>query len=120
MLFKGTTEIEVLGVKHGLKFGMLASGYFCEEEGITLKQMFQRLTEPTPMTFINCIFAAARSYNESKKLPVDFDVSDVSDWIDEVGVNKISEIIFECMQVYEDKQEKNAEPREKKPGEIGE
>lgn len=121
MLFKGTAEIEVSGVKRGLKFGMLASGYFCEKEGITLKQMTDQLSNPTPFTFVNCIFAAARSYNESKELPVDFTVSQVADWIDEIGVDRISEIVFTAMQVYEDKNEKNAlTPESSNPGVTGE
>lgn len=116
MLFKGIAEIEVSGVKQGLKFGMLASGYFCQVEGITLKGMTEQLKNPTPLTFVNCVFGAAKSFNESKGLPVDFTVSQVADWIDEIGIEKISEIIFGAMQVYEDKQEKNVLTPEENPG----
>lgn len=115
MLFKGIAEIEVNGVKRGLKFGTLASGYFCEQEGVSLKGMAERMENPTPLTFIRCIYGAARAYNESKGMPVDFTPAHVSDWIDDIGIEKVSDIIFSAMQVYEDKAEKNGIAPETKP-----
>jgi hypothetical protein len=113
MLFKTTVEIDVDGVKRGLKFGMLASGYFCEEEKITLKEMTDRLQEPTPWTAINCIYAAAKAYNISNKLPVDFTQTEVADWIDTLGIQPVFEMIYKSMQTYQEKEpEKNVKTLE--------
>jgi hypothetical protein len=64
MLFKGENKITVGGKEQGLKFGMLSSAYFCEEEKVSLKEMAERLKNPTPMTFINCFYSAAKAHNK--------------------------------------------------------
>jgi hypothetical protein len=109
MFYKGIFEIEVDGVKRGFKTGTLASAYFCAEEGVKLKSMTESLQDPSPMTVINMGYAAARAFNESKKLPVDFTKDDVSDWIDSYGLIEFLNKIFESMKAYEEKEspEKN-------------
>jgi hypothetical protein len=117
MLFKGTTEIEVSGVKIGLKFGTLASGYFCEQEKITLAEMAKRLQEPTPFTFINTYYSAAKAYSISKGHDFKYTTADAADWIDTLGFEKAASIMFSMMSVYEDKEEKNVlTPAEVTPG----
>jgi hypothetical protein len=110
MLYKGITEIEVSGKKQGLKFGMLASGIFCQTEGVTLKEMTVRLQNPTPFTAINCVYSAAKAFDKSKKIDSNYTPEDVADWIDEIGIDKIFEIILSSMNVYDgeiDKKEKS-------------
>lgn len=104
MIYKGTFELEINGVKRGFKTGTLASGYFCEEEKITLKEMMERLTNPTPLTTVNLGYAAARSYCESKKIDIDFTKSDVADWIDDYGLIEFLNKVLESMQSYQDKE----------------
>src|SRR5437868_5115792 len=109
MLFKGTTEIEVNGVKIGLKFGMLATAFFCEEEKVTLKEMTDRLQDPTPFTLINSFYCAAKSYAVSKKQEFTYTQDDAADWMDEIGLEQASKIIFNLMEVYQDKDEKKVQ-----------
>lgn len=116
MLFTGTTEIDFKGQKIGLKFGTLSSGIFCEQENITLSEMVQRLNKPTPFTFIHIYFAAAKAYAMSNKIDFIYSVSDAADWIDELGFHKASELIFQLMQVYQDKEEKKVQTPEAMPG----
>jgi hypothetical protein len=120
MLFKGTVELEVAGVKRGFKFGMLASGYFCEEEKITLKEMTDRLQNPTPITAINCLYSAAKAYCVSKEVEITFKAHDVADWIDELGLDTVFDMIFKSMQVYQRADEKNVKTPEltEIPGEV--
>lgn len=111
MLIKGIFEYEIGGKKRGFKFGMLASDYFCQEENITLAQMQDRLLNPTPKTAINCAYAAARAYCESKEIDIDFKRADVADWLDEIGVIKFFESIYKTLEVYQEPEaaeEKNA------------
>ena len=103
MLFKGTIDIEVGGKKIGLKFGMLATGYFCEQEKIGIKDFSDRLKNPTPLTFIHVFLAAARAHCSSKKEEFTYTVDDAGDWIDEIGIDKASMIIYDLMSVYEEK-----------------
>jgi hypothetical protein len=119
MLFKGTTEIEVNGTKIGLKFGTLASGYFCEQEKITLAEMMDRLNKPTPLTLVNCMYSAAKAYCDSKAHTCKYTPSDAGDWIDEIGLDKATKIIYGLMEVYEEKlteDEKKVPTPEIKPG----
>lgn len=102
MLFKAEIVKDIAGVKRGFKFGMLASGYFCESEGITLKQMTERLSDPTPNTLVNCFFSAAKAYNKYKKVAIDFDTDEVALWIDEVGIEEMSKILYEAMATYKE------------------
>jgi hypothetical protein len=108
MLVKGTFEFELSdGSKKYFKFGTLASEIFCEEEGITsFSQMQERLTNPGPKTAINVALASAKAYYESKNQEIDFNRGDVSDWLDEIGVEKFFEKIYASMSVYKDKFDK--------------
>lgn len=116
MLFKGSFELDVNGTKRGFKFGMLATDYFCREENIKLSEMQDRLSNPSPQTAINCAYAAAKAYTESKGEDFSFSRGQVADWLDDVGVEKFYEKITECLQVYQDKQElaKNGQAPKKK------
>lgn len=76
-----------------------------------MKEMAERLSNPTPLTAINCMYAAAKAYNVSKKEPVNFTPEEVADWIDELGIDKAFEMIFNSMKVYEGRPlEKKSEP----------
>jgi hypothetical protein len=123
MIRTGEVEIEVGGVKRYLKFGVLASGYFCKEENISLKEMTKRLSDPTPITAINCVFSAAKAYNAIKKIPVDFTQEDVSVWIDEIGLEKTFDIIYDTMSTHEDKDKPKEDEKNQiapdEPGQIG-
>jgi hypothetical protein len=105
MLVKGTFEFELIdGSKKYFKFGTLASELFCEEEGISsFAQMQERLTNPGPKTAINCALSAAKAHCISKDQAIDFNRGDVSDWLDEIGVEKFFEKIYASLSVYKDK-----------------
>jgi hypothetical protein len=107
MLVKGIFEFDLSnGEKKYFKFGTLASELFCEEEGITsFTQMQERLTNPGPKTAINCALSTAKAYKMSKGQEVDFTRSDVSDWLDEIGMENFFAKIYASMAVYKDKSE---------------
>jgi hypothetical protein len=135
MLFKGEYTMKLRGKDINLKFGVLSSAFFCEEEKITLsgkkkrdaagnvievieEGMSERLQNPSPMTFINVFYAAAKAYNQRKGLQIDFTKEDVADWIDEIGLEEAAGILERAMQTYEEPAgEKNAlTPESGNPG----
>lgn len=84
-------EIQLGGKKRPLKFGTNAGAILCQLRGINLKQV-QELIDPEKMknydidgteirdTIYSALVAAARSAN----LEVDFNESNVGDWLDEI------------------------------------
>jgi hypothetical protein len=107
---KGIFEFEVGDpkVKHGFKFGTLALGIAEREEDTTLDQVFKRAGfeeggTPSVMTLLNIFYGAAIQYAEDKNLTVDFKKSTVSDWLDELGLDKVYQILADGMEPYVEK-----------------
>lgn len=89
----GISEVEINGVKRGFKFGTYQLSIVCDIENCSLTEISARLKKANLTTVLNVLFAAAKSYCKSNKLPDDFDVVDVADWIDELGLDKGMELI---------------------------
>ena len=85
-MIPGISEIEVGGVKRGFKFGTYALSVASELEKCSLTKIGERLKKGTLTTALHLLYGAAVSYCKSNKLPVDFEVSSVADWMDEVGL----------------------------------
>lgn len=114
---KGITEFEVSGVKRGFKFGTYALGITEKEEERPVSEILRQL-EPkgvslSILTLLNIFYGAAVAYSESKKQTQDFVKSDVSDWLDELGLEKVYEMLTNGMQQYVPKNLQS-------PAEIGE
>lgn len=102
------SEIEVNGVKRGFRFGTYTFAVATKEENCSITQLYERLGEGNLTAILNFLYAAAVSYQKHKKLPVDFDAVDVSDWLDVIGLEKSTNLITEGL-----KQPKNDLPPEK-------
>ena len=101
---RGYLEIELGGQKRPLKFGTNAGVILCELRGITLKEV-RELIDPEKMEkyeidgseirdmVYSALVAAARSQN----LEVDFNESNVGDWLDEI--QEKPEIMMEIVTV---------------------
>lgn len=106
---KGVFEFEVSGVKRGFKFGTYAFSIACEKEGdIDLNTLFKRVGFPykddkgnakadkaKPKTLIHLFYGAAVHFAEDNEKPVDFKVSTVANWMDELGEEKLMPMINE-------------------------
>ncbi len=82
-------------------------GKACRLEKCTLDQLFERLgiageeSKVDLVTINNFFYAAAINYTEGKGLPVDFTAQDVSDWLDENGLDKTMQMMKEAIQTPE-------------------
>ncbi len=103
------SEIQVGEVKRGFKFGTYSMAVTCKEEKCSVTELGKRLMNPEDNleTLLNFLYGAAVAYQKSKRLEVDFTPVDVSDWLDEMGLDKAMEIINEGL-----KQPKNDLPLE--------
>lgn len=109
-MFNGEVKINVQGVERTLKFGTLSSARFCELEKIHMKDMKTRLDNPEPMTQIHWVYAAALAHCEIKNLPM-VTLGEVSEWIDEVGEERLAEMVIVAMKVYLEKTKNHSAPQ---------
>lgn len=114
---KGIFEFEVQGESRGFKFGTYAFSIACEKEGdIDLNTLFKRCgfiykdkdgkakADPAKMkSLLHLFYGAAVHYAEDNDRPTDFKVSTVSNWMDEIGKDKLMDIINKAFFSYEPK-----------------
>lgn len=120
---KGIFEFEVNGEKRGLKFGTYGLGVACDKEKCSVDVLYKRIGQPyiegegenktvkrdpvNLMALLHLFYGAAVHYAESVKREVDFSASDVSDWLDALGVDRVNEIMTEGLNQYIPKNSKS-------------
>lgn len=108
---KGIFEFEIGEPKRkiGFKFGTMAMGIAEEKEGTSLKVILTAIAHKKVkvMTLLHLMYGAAVQYADHKKIPADFSVSDVSDWIEEIGLEQMQTVITEGLNQYAPK---NSQP----------
>lgn len=105
---KGIFEFETGEPKQvrGFKFGTYAFAVACEKDNCAMDVLLKRIgvgqTAPkvNVMSLLRVFYGAAVHYAEHKKTQIDFNQSDVSDWLDEIGLEKVNEILSDGLQQY--------------------
>lgn len=111
---KSIFELKIGDKVRGFKFGTYQMSITCQKENCTLGELIVKLDgDVQPLTVLHVIYGAAVSFAKSKKQVIDFDESDVSDWLDELGFDVAMKLLRAGLEVYEPK---NSAP----PGEPGE
>jgi hypothetical protein len=101
---KSIFELKIGDKVRGFKFGTYSMSITCQKENCTLGELILKISgEVQPLTVIHVIYGGAVSYCKSKKLPIDFDESDISDWLDELGFEVGMKLLREGLEVYEPK-----------------
>jgi hypothetical protein len=114
----------------GFKFGTYAFAVACEQDKCTLSEILKRIGIPYEdvdadgnrikkvdpvniMSLLHIFYGAAVHYAQSQKRKADFQPSDVSDWLDELGLDKVNEILANGLNQYVPKNSNSlAETRE--------
>lgn len=112
-MFDGIQEIEINGVKRGFKFGPRAIALAEREDGCKAGELFKKISEGDQLAILNMFYGAASDYCKVKKIPQDFDASDVADWVFEIGIEKSMDIYSKGLNAYT---EKNLKAPAEKPG----
>ncbi len=101
---QGIFEFEVGEPKKkiGFKFGTMALAVAEKEEGRSLKSILNSLSvgDVNAMLMLNILYGAAVQYADSKKTEKNFTVSDVSDWCEEIGFDKLNIAIAAGLKQY--------------------
>lgn len=103
---KGIHEFDFDGKKRGFKFGTYAMAIAQKRSGAKgVVELLSKLQAGGGdfMTLLDLFYGAAENYAEHKKIPVDFTMSDVSDWVDEMGFEKAALMINEMLSQYNPK-----------------
>jgi hypothetical protein len=117
-------EFEIDGRKRGFNFGTYTFKLINKIAGkeLTIEQVFEGLEEnkkengPTILEKIDFrrmfLQACAQHYCLSTRQEIDFTEVDISDWMDELGAEKVNEQMTELLRFYIDKALKNAQALE--------
>jgi hypothetical protein len=99
---KGVFEFELDGKQVGFKLGTMALAIAEEKEGKSLKELLESLTskDVKTITILNIFYGAAVQYADHKRKPIDFTLSDISDWCEEIGFEKLITVITEGLAQY--------------------
>lgn len=131
MKHKGIFEFDIEGRKVGFKYGTYAVSIACEKENCTVDVLYKRCgvpyleknkkgepvvksDAPNLKALLHLVYGAAVHYAEDNDLPIDFKVSTVSNWLDEIGEEKIKPMFEHSLNQYVPKNSKSlAEKGEK-------
>lgn len=99
---KSIFEIQIGDKVRGFKFGTLSMGYACQKINCTLGELSIKIDSETlkPLEVVYIIEGGARAYNVDKKIPIDFDESNVADWIDELGFEVGMKLLKAGLEIY--------------------
>ena len=117
---KGIFEFEIDGKKRGLKFGTYGLGVACEKEKCSIDVLYRRIGQPYIVTkivdgkeekevkvdtvkllsLLHVFYGAAVHYADHTGTEIDFRPSDVSDWLDVIGLDKVNGILKEGLEQY--------------------
>ena len=100
-----TIQVDIEGRQRGFRFGTYALAVACKESGCaTVEQFFGSfigVDKPeSQLNILNLFYGAACQYANHKKEPVDFNSTDVSEWLDLLGSEKVTEMFTEFLKTY--------------------
>lgn len=102
-MFDGIQEVEISGIKRGFKFGPLSVALAEREDGGRAGDIFKRIKEGDQLAVLNMFYGAAVNYCKATNTKQDFTVSDVADWVFELGTDKALEIYSKGFEAYAEK-----------------
>lgn len=109
----GNIEFKISGVERGFRFGTWAMKVIADESGVKdIKKTFRLIqgiddegnrTDPDLNTMLIFYYACAVNYAKHMKQRIDFEVYDVSEWVSELGFERINEMTLQLFDMYTSK-----------------
>lgn len=94
-------EFKIGEKDRGFSFGLNTIKIITDLTGIKpIEDIFSKFKENDLMFLRTFFYACALHYAKSKKVEIDFEEFDVSDWLDELGLPKAMEIMGELLKTY--------------------
>lgn len=111
----GIEVVEINGVKRGFKFGPRSVALAEREDGCKAGELFKKMQDGDQLAVLNMFYGAAVDYANVNKKTIDFNSSDVADWVYDMGFDKAMDILNVGLKSYNEKNRKA--PQE--AGQIG-
>lgn len=100
----GNVEFEIDGKKRGFRFGTYAIKTITKTTGIKdIHEIFKRIEKEDIEILLAFFYACAVHYSHHKQEKEDYNEANVSDWIDELGLEKIKEFTLQLLESYQAK-----------------
>lgn len=106
----GNIEFKIGDVQRGFRFGTWAMKVIADESGVKdIKQTFKDIQgiaddgsrkAPDLNTMLIFYYACAVNYTLHVKQKVDFDMYEVSEWVSELGFERINDMTLELFDMY--------------------
>lgn len=102
---KSIFTIKIGDKERGFKFGTYSMAITCNKEKCSLGTLLDKITTDSvePLTVLHVIYGGAVSYCKTNKIPVDFEVEEVADWLDLIGFQIAMKLLKDGIDVYEPK-----------------
>lgn len=100
----GHVEFEIDGKQRGFRFGTFAIKVISGLTGISdVHEIFRRIQNQDLDVLLKFYYGCAVHFAEHKKQEVNFNEADVSDWCDELGLDKVNEMTLKLIKTYNEK-----------------
>lgn len=100
-MVRNTYETELNGKKIGFKCGTLAIAIACREAKVkSTDELFKLMAEGDMVVALALFYGSASQYAISKKMPIDFTMDDVSDWLEELGEEESTKITTSMLESF--------------------
>lgn len=110
----GNKEFDIDGVTRGFRFGTYTIKLIGDNTGVKdIGTIFKKISEGDIGMLLAFFHASAIHYCQHKKMEIDFQEVDVSDWMDNIGIETVNTYLRELLNQYTPK---NSQPPET-PGE---
>lgn len=101
-------EIRIGDVVRGFRTGLYGLSRAIDAAGVSQVAFFEGLAAGNTFYFLCLFYGAAVHYARHRKQPVDFSDSDVAEWIEEAGMERMQEVSDAIIKTVKQK-----EPEEK-------
>lgn len=103
-MMRNTIEIKISGETIGFKTGPLAISIAVKESNCkSVNEFFNKLIEQDLTAVLALYYGSAKQYAIKKRITTDFNMADVSDWLEEMGQEQAQIVTQTLLQTFESK-----------------
>lgn len=102
MIGRGIFKVQLEQQEIGFQFGTLASAYTEEKTGISIFELFDAINTKGKYStkyMLSYFWGGAMAYREINGIDGELKLSDVSQWIDEMGITKTFQIYIDSVKM---------------------
>lgn len=103
-MIRNTVEFEIDGKKIGFRTGNMSLAVAIKESGcVSVDELIIRLQLKDLLAANAFFYGCAYQYFQWKGLPIDFNMTHVSEWIEDLGLEKVEGLTDKLLESYKEK-----------------